>query len=103
VSGGSYSYLCHTWDGLDGLLDKERELEEMADRLAGLGYAEDAARETQELLVQLRQWKVRAQTRMDRLAPVWKAIEWWDSGDYREDTVREELAKYRGGEGGEQW
>jgi len=98
VSGGSYNYLCYAWDGLDGLLGKESELEAMADRLAGLGYAEDAARETQELLVQLRQWKVCAQTRMDRLSPVWEAVEWWDSGDRGEDAVREELAKYRGGE-----
>jgi hypothetical protein len=96
VSGGSYNYLCDVWDGLGGLLDKETELEQMADRLAGLGYAEDAARETQELLVQLRQWKIRAQARMDRLAPVWRAVEWRDSGDWGEAAVHEELAKYRG-------
>jgi hypothetical protein len=100
VSGGSYNYLCHVWD-LPGLLDREGDLEAMADRLAGLGYAEDAARETQELLVQLRQWKVRADVRVQRLAPVWQAVEWRDSGDWGEEQIREELAEYRG-EGGEQ-
>jgi hypothetical protein len=97
VSGGSYDYLCWARD-LDQLLDRGRQLEEMADRLAGLGYAEDAARETQELLVQIRQWEVRAQVRVNRLSDVWHAVEWWDSCDSGEDRVREALAKYRGEE-----
>lgn len=97
MSGGSYDYLCWARD-LDQLLDRGRQLEEMADRLAGLGYAEDAARETQELLVQIRQWEVRAQVRVNRLSDVWHAVEWWDSCDSGEDRVREALAKYRGEE-----
>jgi hypothetical protein len=95
MSGGSYNYLCHTWD-LDDLLEHRGGLEEMSARLAGLGWAEDAARETEELLVMLRQWQVRAETRMERLREVWKAVEWWDSNDWGEDQVREALAKYRG-------
>lgn len=95
MSGGSYNYLC-AYRELEGLLEHQGDLEEMADRLAGLGYAEDAARETQELLVQLRQWKVRAEVRAERLAGVWKAVEWWDSADWGEDRVKEALAEYRG-------
>jgi hypothetical protein len=68
----------------------------MADRLAGLGYAEDAAKETEELLVLLSQWNVRADVRLKRLADVWKAVEWWDSCDWGEEHVREALATYRG-------
>lgn len=95
MSGGSFNYLCHTWD-LDTLMDKRGDLEEMASELAGLGYAQDAARETEELVVLLRQWEVRATVRIERLREVWKAVEWWRSCDYGEDQVREALAEYRG-------
>jgi hypothetical protein len=95
MSGGSYNYLNSTWD-LDDLLKKRGDLEDMSARLAGLGWAEDAARETEELLVMLRQWEIRAETRITRLRDVWKAVEWWDSNDWSEAQVREALAKYRG-------
>jgi hypothetical protein len=97
MSGGSYNYLNSTWD-LDDLLKKRGDLEDMSARLAGLGWAEDAARETEELLVMLRQWEIRAETRINRLRDVWKAVEWWDSNDWSEAQVREALAKYRGEE-----
>lgn len=95
MSGGSYNYLCDSWD-IDDLISKRGDLEQMSARLAGLGWAEDAARETEELLVMLRQWEIRAETRIKRLRDVWKAVEWWDSCDYGEDQVREALAEYRG-------
>jgi len=28
-------------------------------------------------------------------APVWKAVEWWDSGDSGPDDLKESLAEYR--------
>jgi hypothetical protein len=97
MGGGSYNYLGSIcYDDLGELLAKESDLREMADRLAGLGYAEDAARETEELLTMLRQWKTRAEARVRRLSDVWHAVEWWDSRDWSEDRVREALAKYRG-------
>jgi hypothetical protein len=97
MSGGSYNYLgLICYDDLGELLAKEGDLRDMADRLAGLGYAEDAARETEELLTMLRQWKTRAEVRVRRLNDVWHAVEWWDSADWGEDRVREALAKYRG-------
>ncbi len=97
MSGGSYNYLgLICYDDLPELLSKESDLRDMADRLAGLGYAEDAARETEELLVMLRQWKIRAEVRVRRLADLWRAVEWWDSSDSSEDRVREALAAYRG-------
>lgn len=94
MSGGSYNYLCHVQD-LEDLRSHRYDLEEMASRLAGLGYAQDAARETEELLLLLRQWEVRAAARLERLTEVWKAVEWWDSCDSGEDEVRAALAKYR--------
>lgn len=95
MSGGSYNYLFSAQD-LEDLNSQRYNLEEMASRLAGLGYAQDAARETEELLLLLRQWETRATVRMRRLADVWQAVEWWDSNDSSEDRVHEALAKYRG-------
>jgi hypothetical protein len=97
MSGGSYDYLYTvTRDDLGDIDSRRGTLREMADRLAGLGYAQDAAAETEELLLLLRQWEVRARVRIERLAEVWHAVEWWDSSDSGEDGVRQALAAYRG-------
>lgn len=98
MSGGSFNYLCDALD-LDDILAKQNDLRDMADRLGGLGYAQDAAAETEELLVQLRQWQIRTEVRLKRLTPVWKAVEWWDSADYSEDQVHAALKTYRGDKG----
>lgn len=95
MSGGSFNYLCHAFD-FEDLIAKRGSLEDMATELAGLGYAQDAARETEELLTLLRQWEVRSSVRVERLREVWKAVEWWRSCDYSEDQVHEALAEYRG-------
>lgn len=95
MSGGSYNYLGAVCvDDLAERLAKEADLRDMADRLAELGYAKDAALETEELLLMLRQWKVRAEARVRRLSAVWHAVEC--SCDWSEDKVREALAAYRG-------
>ena len=52
MSGGSYNYL-HI-KGADELLGMQSKLRDMSDRLAGLGYAQDAALETELLLLTLR-------------------------------------------------
>lgn len=67
-------------------------LREMADALAARGDAEDAARETEELLLLLRQWHIRAEVRIRRLAMVWRAV----GRDMSETVIQDELAKYRG-------
>ncbi|HEX5566100.1 MAG TPA: hypothetical protein VFY14_04040 [Streptomyces sp.] len=87
----SVPYLCYAMD-LEDLATKKGALREMADRLASLGYAQDAARETEELLVMLQQWEVRAEVRIKRLEEVWEAVE----KDRSEARVREALAAYRG-------
>lgn len=93
MSGGSYNYL-YCKDS-DALLNEERELTSMAERLAELGYAEDAARETEELLLIIRQAKIRIDVRARRLSGVWHAVEWWDSADSGEDGVKHALDAYR--------
>ncbi|MGN7137247.1 hypothetical protein [Streptomyces pseudogriseolus] len=94
MSGGAYNYLYEACD-LEDLQSKQYALREMADRLAGLGYAQDAAAETEELLTLFNQWQVRAHVRLRRLEKVWKAVEWWDSADRTEDAVKAALAEYR--------
>lgn len=95
MSGGSYNYLCDATD-LDDLAAKRHHLERMAERLAGMAGAEDAARETEELLVMMRQWQIRAEVRIKRLRGVWQAVEWEDSNDGHPEQIAEALAKYRG-------
>lgn len=43
----------------------------------------------------IRQAKVRITVRAKRLQAIWRAMEWWHSGDSGEDGVRQELAAYR--------
>jgi len=92
MSGGSYSYLCYK--DADQILEHLSELEDMRDRLAELEYAADAAQETAELILIINQFFVRAGEVIDRLAPVWKAVEWWDSGDSGEDNLKKTLVEY---------
>ena len=92
MSGGSYNYLCHKDFVGHAALD---DLSNMVDRLAGLGYADDAARESAELLMIIRQFETRAEVIADRLNGVWKAVEWWDSCDSGEESVKVALVDYR--------
>jgi len=95
MSGGSYNYLCHK--SVDEILiGGMRDLQDMADRLAKLGYADDAARETQTLIHDIRAFLNRSETATERLADVWKNVEWWDSSDRGEDAVKAALTTYRG-------
>lgn len=82
MSGGAYDYLYWKVPELGG---HRGQLEAMAERLEGLPYAADAAAATRRIL---------AAVNNEALANVWRAVEWWDSGDYGEDQVREALAKY---------
>jgi hypothetical protein len=93
MSGGSYNYLCGKDQG--SIIDYQDELEKMSNRLAGLGYAVDAAKETEELILIIRQFLNRAGARIDRLSAVWKAVEWWDSCDWGEEELKEALTRYR--------
>lgn len=95
MSGGSFNYLCDVQD-VGQLMSRQGDLEEMSAALSALGYAPDAARETEELLVLLRQWQTRADARIARLRGVWMAVEWERSGDCGQDDVREALAAYQG-------
>lgn len=83
MSGGSYDYLYFQASELGG---HKGQLEAMAERLDGLPYAAAAAAATHKLLASLND---------EALPEVWKAVEWWDSGDYSEDQVRDAAIKYQ--------
>jgi hypothetical protein len=86
MSGGSFDYLCFV-SSADELAQKREALERMADELAALSYARTAAAETQRLVDALIRIDVRLEAG-DKLRDVWKAVEWWRSGDRGEDAVR---------------
>lgn len=97
MSGGSYNYLAFK-SGADLLGgSSDYDLESMADRLAGLGYAADAAKETISLLLTIRAARNRIEASVERLTHVWKAVEWWDSADTGEDDLKAALEQYRDG------
>jgi Zn-dependent oligopeptidase len=92
MSGGSYEYLCWTQPG--DLLHKTDQLEAMVERLDGLPYAREAANQTREVLQEVRGFIEEMDRHREDLAGVWKAVEWWDSGDSSEDDAREAIAEY---------
>lgn len=94
MSGGSYNYLAEHEPG--DLEARRGSIEAMRDRLAGLEAehvpgAARAARLTRYVLIHLDLAEKKAQ----ELADVWHAIEWWDSNDYGEDTMRQALAAWQ--------
>lgn len=93
MSGGSFNYLCYA--ELPDLLNRDWDIQSMADELAKLGYAKDAAKETMDLLLDLRSAVNRLETRKEHISDVWKALEWWHSGDWSEESFKEELEKWR--------
>lgn len=100
MSGGSYDYLCHKTE-LDELAGYSAQvhIDEMADRLTGLDEAVfpgagAAAERTRALSEQLRIWQAHVRSVTELLEPVWRAVEWWDSGDWGSGQVAEALADY---------
>ncbi|MEA5366074.1 hypothetical protein VA596_41560 [Amycolatopsis sp., V23-08] len=91
MSGGSYNYLhCKDPSEIRGALD---DLQRMAERLTGLGYAPRAAAATERLLAVLRDDDPVSDAIAD-LADVWHAVEWTDSCDWSEDQLRAEVERY---------
>lgn len=84
MSGGSYNYLCFHGDALS---EHRGDLEAMARRLEGLPWAAQAAAATRECLRNL----AGAEQLAAALSEVWRAVEWWDSGDWGEASVRREV------------
>jgi hypothetical protein len=95
MSGGSFNYL-HTRDVTDLLRDGSGDLSHMVGELMELGYASDVAEDTAAILRDVRRTEDRLQTKIKRLAPVWRAMEWWRSCDISQADFKASLADYRG-------
>lgn len=100
MSGGSYNYLCHTWD-LEDIINKRDDLKEMGERLSGLSELEfpgsqAAAQATLRLYNQLLIWDAHASAQIELLRDVWKAVEWVDSMDSADSAIVEALDKLVG-------
>jgi len=86
MSGGSYNYLyCHV-RGLEG---QREDIEKMERRLQSHGYYA-AARSTREVLRALDA----AERIAESLEDVWLAVEWADSGDSGEESVRKAVEAF---------
>jgi hypothetical protein len=94
MSGGSFNYLFIKDDA--DLFNRSNllEMENMATRLLELGF-EDAAKETLNLKYTIQQSLIRTQVLKDRLGDVWKAFEWYDSGDTYLEKVELKIKQYR--------
>ena len=92
MSGGSHNYLCYK--DVEEIIYETEELECMRDTLIKYGY-EDIAKDTQRLVEYIKSAKVRIETLNDLLKPVFKAIEWYESGDTSKESMNEILESYR--------
>jgi hypothetical protein len=93
MSGGSYNYLAEHPVG--DLESRRGSIEAMRDRLAqleadGVPGAARAARITRYVLIHLDLAEARAQ----ELADVWHAVEWRDSCDWGDDTMRQAFTEW---------
>lgn len=86
MSGGSYNYLCFNTDELS---TRRGDLEAMHQRLESSGHRE-AARATREVIRSLETTRRMAEA----LTGVWQAVEWTDSCDWGEDSIKTAVAKF---------
>lgn len=93
MSGGAHGYVQHHTTSLEALAAREDVLQEVAGRLLQLG-ADQAARDTLELVRNLGQWSAWAVQRAGALAAVWDALDRADAGDTGEEAVRTAAARY---------
>lgn len=95
MSGGSYNYLCYAKDEDIFTYSCQHSLKKIYNDFAKLGYADDIAKETFELLSEIKASQNRISTIKERLDPVFKAMEWWKSSDWNEETFKNVLKEYR--------
>lgn len=92
MSGGSYNYLCYAnSESIFGHID---DLNRMRDKLIELGHL-DAAKETESIILIINSFILRVDSRIERLSGVWKAVEWYDCGDYEIDGIKNAIEKYQ--------
>lgn len=98
MSGGSWNYLyCKDIDELMNGSSTEL-LQDMVDRLNSAGF-KDVAKDTQRLVEYIKSASIRIETLFEALSPVFKAVEWYSSGDWGKDRVGKAIEEYRNGKG----
>lgn len=94
MSGGSFNYLC--FSELPEIMCRTDELEQMEQTLIEKGY-EDIAKDVHRLAEYCKSAKVRIGVLFEQLNSVLHDIEWYESGDIGDESLKETLEKYRNG------
>lgn len=93
MSGGSFNYLCYADDRRDGGWAAALEdMRDMAKALREAGAA-DAADGTDAVVAA---YERIAHEQCEPLRGVWKALEWYRSGDWGPEALRDALREYNG-------
>lgn len=94
MSGGSFGYLCH--QDITDVVVIPHELSRMTEYLERHHPEHPTTKDTRALLDELRGLYDRFDPTVDRLRPVWRAVEWFESCDGGRDDVDEALREYAG-------
>lgn len=96
MSGGSWDYLYSKEVEQLMQCSNIEMLEDMADFLNQNGY-EDVAKDTRRLVEYIKSAKNRIETLHEMLSPVFRAVEWYESGDSGKDNLVKTIEEYRNG------
>jgi hypothetical protein len=92
MPGGSFDYLFRK-EAVE-LLSSREDIARMAAALQDAGFP-DAALETERLVAMLEHVERQIGARVERLTSVWRAAEWFYSGDIGIDRLREVVTLWR--------
>ncbi|WP_069162934.1 hypothetical protein [Nocardia altamirensis] len=92
MSGGRYNYL-YQKDPVE--LIGNSALQAVHDRLASLGYAEDARQAVADIIATIRTYEENASAQIAKISEVLHILEWWDSNDASEDDFQQALEEHR--------
>ena len=93
MSGGSFNYL-YCKENIGDLLYHTDDLDDMREALIKYGY-EDIAKDTQRLIEYIKSAEVRVTVLAKNLQGVFKAVEYYESGDWGKETMLSKLEEYR--------
>lgn len=96
MSGGSFNYLHHA-EGLEELMRKRNDLQDMRTAMATHEFTEEVGDATQELIDVLDRADKEIKQKIYELKDVWHAFEYWYSADWGrgevEDAIQDRKAK----------
>lgn len=94
MSGGSFDYLyCKE---PEELFNRVEYIEDMSEIALKLGYR-DIALDLTRLAEYIKSAKIRVTVLQEQLKEVMRSIEWYESADIGEDTLKERFEEYRQG------